>query len=444
MKKNLPILLILLVLNACKKDFDETVFGESTDQRLTKTLDSLQARLVNAPGGWNAFLTTGTGITTGFYFRFNAGNRVVMVNPDVTNGTVPKESSYRLKALQQPVLMFDTYSYLHIFADPNGSVNGGTNGVGLRSDFEFAYDPSASNKDSIVLRGRMHDSKMVLRPAVEEDAVAVANNQFSGLVFDSLSKSYLNYFKRFDIGSNTYEIVVNPRTKYLKLAWMEGGNVYKEVTTKFIPTPSGVAFSESIAANGIQIKGFSAVVWNTGTRTISFNINDQPVTPVGFEHPLQVDVNAPRRWWQYSRDQDDYWFSRTGFRVNGADDSYKVTSLPLYRHMMYQAENGMFNGTMYDAFGYINGIAGLLTRVFAPGVISPPNFIADGRITFSLAEGDDEGLFFGTNPGTASINAFASALRKMIDAQGYIFVQINDTYDMVDAVNATSWINWEF
>ena len=444
MKKYLPILLILLVLNACKKDFDETVFGESTDKRLTKTLDSLQARLVNEPGGWIAFLTTGTGVTTAFYFRFNDSNRVVMVNPDVTNGTVPKESSYRLKALQQPVLMFDTYSYLHIFADPNGAVNNGKNGVGQRSDFEFAYDPSVSDKDSIVLRGRMHNSKMVLRPAAAEDAAAVANNQFSGLVFDSLSKSYLNYFKRFDIGSNTYEIVVNPRTRYLKLAWRQGGSTYKEATTKFIATPSGVIFSEVINANGIQIKGFSGVVWNTGTRTISFNINDQRVTPVGFEHPIQVDAAAPRRWWEYSRDQKDYWLSVTGFRVNGVDDAYKVASLPLYRHLMYQAENGVYNGTMYDAFGYVNGIAGLVTRVFAPGIISPPNFIPDGHITFSLAAGADEGLFFGTNPGAASINAFAPALLKMTDAQGYIFVQINDTYDMVDAVNATSWINWEF
>ncbi|MFD2920477.1 DUF4302 domain-containing protein [Terrimonas rubra] len=443
MKKYLPLLLILLVLNACKKDFDETVFAESTDKRITKTLDSLQARLVTAAAGWNAFLTTGTGRTTGFYFQFHGANRVVMVNPDVTNGTVPKESSYRLKALQQPVLMFDTYSYLHTFADPDGSVNGGKNGVGLRSDFEFAYDPSASNTDSIVLRGRMHDSKMVLRPASTEDAAAFANNEFPGLVFDSLSKKYLNYFKRFELGNTTYELVVNPRTKQLKMAWMEGGT-YREKTTAYSYMPAGVVFFTPFMANGVSFKSFSNPVWDNATTTISFSINGQTVRPVGFTAPLQVDISAPRRWWEKSRDEDDYWFSRTGFRVNGVDDAYRVASLPLYRHLMYQAENGVYNGTMYDAFGYVYGIANVLTRRFAPGVISPPNFMPDGRITFSLAAGADEGLYFGNDPGTASVNTFIPVLRKMIDAQGYIFVQINDTYDMVDAVNATSWINWEF
>lgn len=443
MKKYLPILFILLVLNACKRDFDETVFGESTDTRLTKTLESLEAQLVNATGGWNAFLTTGSGINTGFYFRFNANNRVVMVNSDVTNGTIPKESSYRLKALQQPVLMFDTYSYLHIFADPNGSVNGGDNGIGLQSDFEFAYDPSTANPDSIVLQGRMHNSRLVLRPATREDADAVNNNRFSGLVFDSLSKKYLNYFKRFDIGNTTYELVVNRRTKHVKIAWMESGS-YKEKTTAYMYTPSGIAFASPFMANGQQFAGFGNMVWDNATTTVSFNINGQAVRPVGVDHPIQVDLAAPRRWWEKSRDEESYWFSRTGFRVNGVDDAYRVASLSLYMHMMYRAENGVFNGTTYDAVGYVFGIPNLLTRAFAPGVISPPNFTPDGRIIFSLATGADEGLFFGNNPGTASINAFAPALRKVIDAQGYIFVQINDTYDMVDAVNATSWLNWEF
>lgn len=442
MKKYLPLLLILLVLNACKKNFDETVFGESTDQRLTKTLDSLQARLVNTPGGWNAFLTTGTGLTTGFYFRFNAGNRVIMVNSDVTNGTVPKESSYRLKALQQPVLMFDTYSYLHIFADPNGSVNGGANGVGLRSDFEFAYDPSASNKDSIVLRGRMHDSKMVLRPASAEDATAIANNQFSGLVFDSLSKKYLNYFKRFDLGTTTYELVVNRRTKHVKIAWMEGG-AYKEKTTAYAYTPAGVTFFTPFMANGVNFSGFNNLIWDNATGTVSFVVNNQTVRPVGFPAPLQVDIAAPRRWWEKSRDEESYWVSRTGFRVNGVDDAYLVASLPGYTSMMYAAEWGNANGVLSDCMGYIRN----RTQLFAPAVTSPPNFTVDGRVVFTRmpgASGPTSFTFFGTNPGQANINAFFPAVNKMGDTQGYIFVQINNTYDMVDAVNATSWINWEF
>jgi hypothetical protein len=71
-----------------------------------------------------------------------------------TTATVLKESSYRLKALQQPTLIFDTYSYLHLLSDPDPNVAGGIAGKGYNSDFEFAYDPTIAQADTIILTGR--------------------------------------------------------------------------------------------------------------------------------------------------------------------------------------------------------------------------------------------------------------------------------------------------
>lgn len=444
MKNYIAILILLLSLTACRRDFDETIFGETPDARLTKTLDSLQNRLANEPGGWNGFLTTGTGLRAGFYFVFNNNNRVLMASDVVTGGNRPKESSYRLKALQQPSLIFDTYSYLHILANPNGDVNGGEDGAGLQSDFEFAYDPSANNTDSIVLIGRMHNSRLVLRPGSRQDRDAFdAAGLDNALVFDSLSKRYLNYFKQFILAGNPYELVVNRRKKSLKMAWREGG-VYQEAMSYYSTTPSGnVELITPVRANGMTIASFRDVQWDNVRTLMSFAINGQRVTLTPFAEPMQVDQAAPRRWWQTSKDEDIYWVSATGFRVNGVDDAYGVSRLAGYTAFMYAAEWGTVSGTTTDCFGYIRN----RTQLFAPAVVSPPSFGNDGRIVFTRvlgATGDPTTFsFFGTNPGQAAINTFFPSIIKLSDAQGYIAVQIFDTYDLVDAVNATSWINWE-
>lgn len=444
MKNYIVILIILLSFAACRRDFDDTIFGETPDQRLTKTLDSLQRRLADEPGGWNGFLTTGTGVRAGFYFKFTNNNRVVMASDAIVGGEQGKESSYRLKALQQPSLIFDTYSYLHILADPNGDVNGGTDGSGLQSDFEYAYDPSADNRDSIVLRGRMHNSKLVLRPASREDGVAFdAGGLSNAFVFDSLARRYLNYFKRFTLNGNTYELVVNRRKKSLKVAWVEGG-AYKEAMTYYMNTPAGnVELVSPFTANGVVMSAFKNMQWDNAAVLLSFTVNNDRVTPAGFTGPLQVDAGAARRWWEKSRDEEKYWVSATGFRVNGVDDNYRVASLTGYNAMMYAAEWGTVRGTTTDCFGYIRN----RNQLFAPAVVSPPSFSADGRAVFTRvfgASGDPATFsYFGTNPGQAAINAFFPAVIKLADVNGYIFVQIYDTYDMVDAVNATSWISWE-
>jgi hypothetical protein len=62
--------------------------------------------------------------------------------------------------LQQPSLIFDTYSYLHLLADPDPNVNGGRVGAGLSSDFEFYVDSTVA--DTMKLVGRFNGSKAIL------------------------------------------------------------------------------------------------------------------------------------------------------------------------------------------------------------------------------------------------------------------------------------------
>src|SRR5215216_4660860 len=146
--------IIAVAFSACRK-YDDHIFDKSPDERINEAIASYQSTLTGAANGWKAFIKTdsGKGSTYSFYFKFSTDNRVKMYSDfDSTSAVTPQESSYRLKAQQQPTLIFDTYSYVHVLADPNegvvladnfvlfANVNGGPIGQGLLSDFEFIID----------------------------------------------------------------------------------------------------------------------------------------------------------------------------------------------------------------------------------------------------------------------------------------------------------------
>ena len=155
--------MLAIAVFSCKKN-DSSVFNASPDQRLNETLKKDQAALVGATYGWKATVTTGFHVPYHFYFKFNDSNRVSMFSDfDTTTASVYRESSYRLKALQQPSLLFDTYNYIHLLADPDAGINGGSYGQGQISDFEFAIDTVTT--DSIRLTGRFNSKPLQPAPS---------------------------------------------------------------------------------------------------------------------------------------------------------------------------------------------------------------------------------------------------------------------------------------
>src|SRR5688572_18106495 len=111
MKRILIVFLVLAAaLTSCTKE-EDPVFEKSPDERLQEKLTAYQVQLSGAQNGWNGLLVTdsGRGSTHSFYFKFNDQNRVTMLSDfDPVSATTFKESSYRIKALLQPSLLFDT------------------------------------------------------------------------------------------------------------------------------------------------------------------------------------------------------------------------------------------------------------------------------------------------------------------------------------------------
>jgi uncharacterized protein DUF4302 len=170
MKRLLFIIFITSLVSACSKKTDD-LFPESSDERVAKALANYRNTLMQAPG-WKLFVypagLQSQGIEVGgltYYITFPDSNRTRMVSDFIADmAAAPVESSYRIKALQFPSLLFDTYSYIHVAADPDENVSSsptGSGGYGWGTDFEFGFQ-KLETSDTMKLKGNFNKSDAVL------------------------------------------------------------------------------------------------------------------------------------------------------------------------------------------------------------------------------------------------------------------------------------------
>jgi hypothetical protein len=432
MKKYIIYLLLALCTFSCSKKDSKPLFDQSPDERLNEKLAAYQAQLSGSQNGWKALIKTdsGKGSAFSFYFKFDNANRVVMLSDfDSLSAVTPQESSYRLKALQQPSLIFDTYSYLHVLSDPDARANGGTFGAGLLSDFEFYFDSVST--DTIKLVGRIHGSKMVMVSATPDEAAAYNGGQLAaGLYINKI----LTYFKRLTIGSQLYDIKIDPVNRVFIFSWLDAGGNLQTFTTHYYFIAGGLIFTSPLI-NGTEIvSGFENLAWNPATQTISLTAGGVAATITGIVIPLKVDVDAPHRWWQFALDNgNSFWVSSAGFHVNGIDDAFGINTLPRYYFLAYWPEYDPGNDLFAPIF--LNAAGTGLEIQYATGPATP-TFTADGRAIFQQM------FVYGTYPASGPA---ALSRTLLYNPAGYYFVQTGETtYDMVSASDGKSWITWEF
>lgn len=422
----------LALVASCRKD--DHPFAESPDDRINATLKNAQTVLSGAPYGWNGNLVTGGGGFYRFYFTFNDSNRVSMYSDwDSTTSTVLKESSYRLKALQQPSLIFDTYSYLHILSDPDASVNNGTYGQGLKSDFEFSIDTVTA--DSIRLTGRFNNSKLSLRKATQQDRAVWQNKQVqSGVVAFRNYWSFLLYFKRLTYSGTQYELQFDSIYKKVTVSWTSGGNT-QSVTRGYYFWSNGVYFSDPVVNGAQTVPGFSIVGFNAGAQQMNVTVNGTAATITGFTTPINPDVkNAANRWWQYGAASDYYWISFDGFHVNGVDDAYGLNTLKndssYHYFLLYKPNTNAIDAffEMYadTAHNELDVYAGSWTTL----TITP----STGRARFSE---------YAVRTSWPATGPLASTYTQFFNRGDYYFVQSSaNVYDMVNVNDPKIWLTW--
>lgn len=431
MKKLLILILSAVILfSACRKD-DQSVFNKSADQRLNEALTAYQTQLAGAQYGWKGLIyPKGGGIYT-FYFKFNNSNRVQMLAGfDSVSAVTLKESSYRLKAVQQPSLLFDTYSYIHLLSDPDPNVNGGDVGAGLQSDFEFYFDSTSA--DTINLVGRFNGSKARLVRATQAEATAFTSGQLAnGLLLNKI----LTYYKRLTIGSVSLDFNFDPTTRSIKFTDNTGNLLDSSKISEYYLTLGGIELAKPFIAGNQVISRLSNLTFNSATQTISCTVNNVAATVLPVIVPLKVDIAAPRRWWNTAATASSYWFSVYGFHVNGVENAYGITSLTSsnlpYYYLVYFPKYGTTNDLFAPVF--LDAAANSLSLQYgsAPRF---PTYTSDGRAVFTQLG------TYGTYPSTGPA---AATRTQLYNNSGYYFIQTSDnTYDMVSAENGKAWISW--
>ncbi|WP_159468117.1 DUF4302 domain-containing protein [Dyadobacter sp. 3J3] len=434
--KYLSYLLLFLLAGLWSCSDDNDVFEQTADERINAALADYQKQLSGSPYGWKGIIYPGGGGVYSFYFKFNDQNRVVMYSDFAAeSAATPKESSYRLKAMQTPSLIFDTYSYLHVLADPDGGVNGGSYGDGLKSDYEFSFNGDSLNTGNITLTGTKNQSKLILIKATQEEATAYGNGGMAkSLLFSNISK-YLTYFKRFVAGGVTYEIAVNQNVRTITLNWLTGTTV-NSFTTDYYYSSTGVSFLTPFVNGSTTLNGFTNITWDAANMVLGVTASGTKTTIVDAAKPIKVDVAAAKRWYQAALSQDSYWFAPDGFHVNGVDDAFGVNTLQegtsKYYYYIYYPQFG----SNYDLFGplFYTPDQNLEIQYF-DAVTSPPTFSTDGRIIFKA---------LGTSQTYPSSGPVVLSKNLFYDTNGFYIIQLSDNaYDMVSAKDGKGWISWQ-
>lgn len=436
MKRSLLYSLCIAVLFAsCKKD-DDYIFDRSPDERINEVLAEYQSALVNAPHGWRGMIAPSgaQGGVFSFYFKFNNENRVEMFSDfDSLSSVTPMESSYRLKALQQPSLIFDTYSYVHVLADPDARQNGGAWGVGLGSDFEFAIEGIVG--DTMKLIGRFNRSRAYLVKATQQEAQDYYDKKYGARTFDNFSK-YLNYFKRIVTPEREYQVRVNQAAHSIHIEWVDGNDNLRKDTIGYTYTADGIAFVPAFYDGVRTITGLTEMTWDEASKKLSFKVNGAASHIVGTGTPIKPDPDAARRWWQTMVTNDEYWLSWEGFHKDGIDDYFGITQLHEYGFLMFWPKYGTSGGITYDLMAPVKFDGAQLYLEYGHA-FRQPNFTDDGRAIFT---------WLGTLGAVAPADSAAvhGTRLQLMEAQGYYLVQTGPmVYDMVNAKDGLAWVTWE-
>lgn len=415
-------LLLVTLLSACDNNENEVAPADRPDARLNKLLTDYKAQLVGAQHGWKATLFPAGGAGYSFLFRFAENDRVTTVSDINAAAAAPLESTYRLKAVQRPSLLFDTYTYLHVLADPDATKSGGDWGQGKYSDFEFSFD--RATPDSITLTGNYNGSKLVLvRATAEEAGNYITRIDENARAFEGIN-SFSLYFKQLVMGGQTIDMSVNTILRTITFTYGEGSEV-KTVTTGYYYTPEGVRLLQPLTTAGQTITTLNALQFIEAQNRIRLTINGTAATIQEASKPARVDPRVAQAF--FSPPNGEFWNSPSGFTVEGKRDAYNIASIAnLALLAFFPRVSPPYDGLLF-----------LTTddQFFGPAFRS--RITSDGRIVFTYA-GE-----FATTPEQAAPIVQATR-NQFVIPEGYYAIRTGPkTLDLVSAKDAKVWISFQ-
>ena len=267
------IMLFQLAFLSCKKSEVEPLFPESANQRATNAVAGYKKQLTDAQYGWKGAYYPDGGKAGGysFYLKFDATGKLTMYSDiDEINYSSGGsyfgngydrafETTYQVKALQKPTLIFDSYSYLSELVNPD--YNGGS---GQLADLELEF--ATVTEDKITLIGNINKTEMTLTKVTKVESESLAKGGLSN-IFNS-TFDYVNTDKFltlvFPTGEKT-DVDLNLGTKVFSLLYINSktGDV-DIVSSAFITTTTGIQLKNPITLYGLT---FQELIYDSITKS---------------------------------------------------------------------------------------------------------------------------------------------------------------------------------
>lgn len=248
----------VFAMTACVTEVDD-VFDKNASQRVDEAISEAKQILEAPANGWRMEYYGST--TYGGYnilLKFE-GDSVLVASEKVgdshkagfdNEGNLrTAKSHFKIEQSQGVVISMDEYnSIFHYFSDPRND-DYGSPGDGFEGDFEFRVVSIAADK--IELKGKKHDTKIIMYPMDESTSWAD--------YLHSVEKTYNFMISRsYTLELNDGATTVPTTSNYRRLAFLttaeDGTRSY--VYAPFIITPQGYKFYETVNVNGIEISGF--------------------------------------------------------------------------------------------------------------------------------------------------------------------------------------------
>lgn len=291
--RKLSILSLLVLVFGCKKENDR-VFEEEPSERQAKVIDKLYTMLTTSENGWKVTIYPKGGKGFRHWMKLKSNDRVEMVSDfNVTSATVPKESTFRISALQTPTLIFDTYNYIHLPYDPTASISGGTtNGTGLLSDIEFF--PGAGLVDSLLkdlpvskttLIGKYNGNYTIFEKATAAEEAAykaggLDKTRNNIATFISTTPKFL--YVELE-GTQKIQFNYAATTKTISLSYEKDNGVVTEGPATFAHTLNSLKLSKALKYNNIS---FDEIFYDEATKVLYILNGSNRIVVKGTSAPI--------------------------------------------------------------------------------------------------------------------------------------------------------------
>lgn len=256
MKKLLKMTLLLVALTtytSCSDDNDLKDPSERLSEATAKYMDVL----TSAPNGW-AMTMYGDLDFGGFNVlcKFEKNGKVTIANEMFAADTTAV-SHFKLEQSSGVVLSFDEYCELfHYFSDPlntDGYNSATENGFG--ADLEFRIISASS--DSVVMRGKKHDTKIVMTP-LTDDTTEITDSVWAKYLRDVAEVAKVmqkgNYHMILD--KDSLKMKANRRNRVLTYTTVDEEGIRLTNKLPYIVTPKGITFYEAFTYKNKTVNGF--------------------------------------------------------------------------------------------------------------------------------------------------------------------------------------------